>query len=381
MKVLFVTSWYPSSSNALKGIFVKKHAQAIHMAGTNIQVLALSVNHSKKLFEKKVRHFTDEKGLDTHIVELNSRFYKFIHLHIWYQHRVLRQYYTKNIRPYFKPQVVNSVVLYPAGILGHRLARKENCPHVIIEHWSKVGRFMKKSLFAAAGRKAYGHAKKIVVVSQYAKSMLTPYVKDPGKLAVIPNVINTEMFHPSQQAVAGTPIVFACVAHWTVPKRPDLIFESLQNLATLHKKTILLHVVGEGVFLRQLKARSWDFAIQYHGSLPPEKVAGIFRSSHYFLHASDVETFSVVIAEALASGLPVLASEAGAIPELISSNNGLVCKNTVEAWTQGLLSLLGKNDYDPASIATQACERFNEAHIGQAFTAVYNQAVLQSNPR
>lgn len=376
-----MTSWYPGSSNALKGIFVKKHAQAIHAAGADIQVLALSINHSKKLFEKKVRHFTDEKGLDTHIIELNSRLYKFIHLHIWYQHRVLWQYYTKNIRPGFKPQVVNSVVLYPAGILGHRLAQKENCPHVIIEHWSKVGRFMKKSLFATAGRKAYDHAKKIVVVSQYAKGMLVPYVKDKDKLAVIPNVINTEMFYPPQQAVAGTPLVFACVAHWTVPKRPDLLFESLQNLATLHKKTILLHVVGEGVFLRQLKARSWGFAIQYHGSLPPEKVAGIFRASHYFLHASDVETFSVVIGEALASGLPVLASEAGAIPELINNNNGLVCKNTIEAWTQGLLSLLGKHDYDPASIATQARARFNDAHIGQAFMAIYNQVVLQSNPR
>ena len=49
MKVLFISSWYPNTTNALKGVYVKKHAQAIHSAGVDIRVLAVTVNPSSVL--------------------------------------------------------------------------------------------------------------------------------------------------------------------------------------------------------------------------------------------------------------------------------------------------------------------------------------------
>ena len=74
MKVLFISSWYPNSTNPLKGVFVKKHAAAIKSAGVDIEVLALTVSYSKKFYEKKVYKTTDENGVVTHLIELNSRF-------------------------------------------------------------------------------------------------------------------------------------------------------------------------------------------------------------------------------------------------------------------------------------------------------------------
>src|SRR5436190_17009577 len=103
MKVLFISSWYPNSTNPLKGIFVKKHAEAIKKAGVEIEVLALTVNYSKRLYEKKVTVSTDENGIRTHLIEINSSVYKLIHVNLLLQCNFLKKYFKHEIKPSFKP--------------------------------------------------------------------------------------------------------------------------------------------------------------------------------------------------------------------------------------------------------------------------------------
>ena len=76
MNVLFIAGWYPNSTFKYQGIFSKKHAHAIKSAGVNIKAMALTVNHSKKVLEFKSDFFTDEAGVETLLLEINSRFYK-----------------------------------------------------------------------------------------------------------------------------------------------------------------------------------------------------------------------------------------------------------------------------------------------------------------
>jgi len=370
MKVLFISSWYPNSTNPLKGIFVKKHAQAIHSAGIEIEVLALSVSYSKKLFEKKINSFEDGDGIKTHIIELNSRFYKLIYIDLFLQFFFLKNYYYKKIKDDFKPDLIHSNVLFPAGILGYRLSKKEKLQHVITEHWSKVDKFMSKSLYASKGKKAYNHAKKVTVVSNYLKKSIAKYFNDESKIEIVPNVVNTDLFFYRKKSPVPGVLIFTCVAHWSNPKRPDLIFNSLENLSKKINKNIILNVVGEGNLLNELKKLNWNYKINYHGNKNAQDLSGLLQSSDYFLHASDIETFSIVIAEALSTGTPVLASNAGAIPELINGQNGFVCNNTLEEWTEGLMKLINKNDFEGKLISEQM-KKFNSESIGNQFKILY----------
>jgi hypothetical protein len=153
MKVLFIASWYPNSTNPLKGIFIKKHAEAIKKAGVEIELLALTVSYSKRVFEKKVSKTKDENGVNTHLIEVNSRFYKLIHVDMLLQFTFLKKYFYKEVKPTFTPDIIHSNVLFPAAIMGYWLARKEKIPHVVTEHWSKVDDFFSKSLYSKAGKK------------------------------------------------------------------------------------------------------------------------------------------------------------------------------------------------------------------------------------
>ena len=376
MKVLMITPWYPNSCNPLQGVFVRNHARAIKSAGVEIVVLALTINPSTKWFQKKTYQHIDDEGVKVHMIELNSRFHDYLYANIYYQYWLLKKYFYRHIAKDFSPDVIHSAVIYPGAVLGHWLARRERKVHVITEHWSKIDRFMRKIFFSRLGRAAYHDASRISVVSEYLKVNVMQYAAE-DKIKVIPNVVETEVFnYTARESGKSEKIAFTCVAIWKKPKRPDLLFSALQQVSPQLSKPVVLNVVGEGPMMDELLARNWSFIINPVGNVDQKKLAEILKTTDYFLHASDHETFSLVIAEALSSGVPVLASGIGAIPELINENNGLTCENTVEAWSEAIQDLVARQDYDPYKIRELAL-RFDKISIGKAFMDLY-QDVLES---
>jgi glycosyltransferase involved in cell wall biosynthesis len=350
-------------------VFVKKHAAAIKSSGVEIEIIAITVSPSAKLFEKKEYETIDENGIKTHNVELNSVFYKFIHVHLFWQYGILKKVYLQKVKPHFKPDIIHSNVLYPAAIMGDWLANREGLPHIITEHWSKVNDFMNKSFFSRYGLKAYNRAKKITVVSEFLGKNISGHLTDKEKIVRVPNVINTHVFNYEAKQSHPEKLVFTCTASWTAPKRPDLIFESLEKISHSIKRKITLNVIGRGPLLDELKNKKWTFSVNYHGNLDSSGIAAILHRSDFFLHASDMETFSIVTVEALATGTPVLTSQVGGLPELVNENNGLILQNRLEDWTQGIVKLTERNfDYEAIS---RSAQKFSVSEIGKAFREVY----------
>jgi alpha-1,6-mannosyltransferase len=58
---------------------------------------------------------------------------------------------------------------------------------------------------------------------------------------------------------------------------------------------------------------------------PAAQVARLMASADALLHAGDQETFGLVILEAMASGIPVVAVAAGAFQEIVTEQCGLLC--------------------------------------------------------
>jgi alpha-1,6-mannosyltransferase len=58
----------------------------------------------------------------------------------------------------------------------------------------------------------------------------------------------------------------------------------------------------------------------------PLEVARLMASSDVLLHAGDQEAFGLVVLEAMACGLPVVAARAGALPELVPFHCGRLCR-------------------------------------------------------
>jgi glycosyltransferase involved in cell wall biosynthesis len=334
-------------------------------------VLVLTVSPGK-FFQVKIDTTIDEYGIKTHKIEFNSWFYKLIHLDIFLQFGFLKKLYYKRIIQKFKPDIIHSNVLYPASIMGDQLAKKEGLPHIITEHWSGVDKFIDKSLYAVAGKKAYDSAKYITVVSAFLKKSISKHVHESDKVKVIPNVVDPNMFFfkPKQK---NEKLRFCCVAHWAGGKRPDLLFAALEKFASDSSVQFELDVIGEGPLIEHIKKVNWSFEVSYQGNLFKEEIAERLRRSDYFLHASNMETFSIVIAEAFSTGTPVLASKVGAIPELVNDANGILCENTVESWLEGLKVIIQKQ-FDNEQISRNS-ERFAPQNVGKALKELYSNLI------
>ena len=78
------------------------------------------------------------------------------------------------------------------------------------------------------------------------------------------------------------------------------------------------------------------------GALPPERISGLYLASDVFVLASRFEGYGMALTEAIAHGLPVVSTSAGAIPDTVPAGTGLlVPPNDVAALAQALRRLIG----------------------------------------
>jgi glycosyltransferase involved in cell wall biosynthesis len=193
-------------------------------------------------------------------------------------------------------------------------------------------------------------------------------------MVVIPNIINTEIFKYEPKSISNKNISFMCIASWRLPKRLDLIFEALCRFAPESKKAILLRVVGDGVQTEKFKNHKTpeNLHIEWLGVLDKSTIAYLFHSTDLFLHASDIETFSIVTVEALSTGTPVIASNVGALPELINDSNGVLTENNPEHWLHSIRKALTQH-FDNESISRKM-DKYSPENVGNLIVEIYRQA-------
>ena len=378
MKVLFISSWYPTPLNPNFGIFVKEHARAIKASNTDIRVLAIIVQRSDLFFKTSYREYIDESGIRTSEIIINTRMRDLIYHIVPLQSRIAYWYFKNQIKPYFSPDIIHSNVIFSAGMIGDFFSRKLKKPHLITEHWSKIGSLLKKPYLSFLANRSYKKADKLLVVSKFLKSKIISLLPtlNNKKIEVIPNVISNDVFDYKEKTSSTDVITFCAVATWTTKRNPDKKPELFINaLAEIQKKTqikIKLTMVGNGNRVNELiyLCKSLNLDAEFVGFQTKDKIAIILQNSDYFIHASTIETFGVVIVEALMTGTPVICSNVGGLPELINESNGVLCQNNTVDWVLGIEKLL-QTDFNRKEIAENVKNRFSYEKIGKEISTVY----------
>lgn len=384
MKVLYLSSWYPSEKNPNSGIFVKEHARAIKTTQTELRVLAILVEHAKPYLKTLHREYTDESGIQTFEIIIQTNFRDVVYHLVPLQKYLAFKYFKKFIKPYFNPDIIHSNVIFPAGMIGDYFAHKLNKPHVITEHWSKIAGLLKKPYLSILAKKAYKNADRILPVSQFLEGNLLGLLPNlnQDKFKIISNVISSEVYNYKEKLLIDDEIRFCAIAMWATKRQPDKIPELfIEAMAEIQKKStrkIKLTMVGGGNRVEELKqlCKSFHLNADFVGFQTKNQIADILHNTHYFVHASMVETFGVVIVEALMTGTPVICSNVGGLPELINSSNGVLCENTVTDWIMGLEEII-QSDFDRKKMAEDVKNRYSYELIGKEIASVYKTLLLK----
>lgn len=177
------------------------------------------------------------------------------------------------------------------------------------------------------------------------------------KVVCIPNGVNIEDFEVTYskeqcRSITGLPqnhriIIF--MGYLAPHKGPEFLLEAVYRLIQ-KQSDVLLVFMGTGILFKELKDLTHQLGLDNHvvflGHISDKNFkAMVLKAADIFCLPSLYECFPLVILEAMASGLPVIASNISGIPELIThGKNGLLCQPGNSSELEEAINYLLEND-------------------------------------
>lgn len=385
MKILIVSESYPPKISGV-AVFVSELARFLKFKAQKVVIFTNSPDASSKI-----------EGAD------GLKIYYFASVPNPFRHNLrvsLPQ--KKKIETIFKnerPDIVHCQDPSLLSKLAVEVATKLKIPVVITHHFtfqlveSYLPDFLKKF---ARGRlikylnKLYQKANLVTCPSKY----VTRELNDNGIAAtikIIANGVNLKKFTPDQKQKSKHPIILY-VGRLDPEKEVEVVLKAAQEILQVRNpktKDIEFYFVGKGEllekFCQEVKEKKLEERIHFFSALQPnsQQLIRIYQKAWVFWTASRSESQGIVVLEALASGLPVIAPNAGGIPEMIKNNfNGCLVKNNTSAeFKEKLLYLL--NNYSQyqkiASNTLSTAKKYELTGQLLKFLTVYKQ--LQASAR
>ena len=250
------------------------------------------------------------------------------------------------------------------------LRRRLRVPVVVSEHLSS---FVDGSLGRpqqALARQVFERADLVCPVSDDLAGRLAA-LAPRARLQVVSNVVDTDLFHPPA-ARHGGPARLAVVAGLHPRKGVDHLLRALVRVR--EETPAVLEVAGDGPARTDLETLADRLGIgtevEFLGIQDRTGVAALMRRADLLVVPSLAENQPVVLLEAQASGLPVVASDVGGVREVVDAFAGrLVPSGDVDALAGAIKAVLAApGHYDRSMIATRARERYGRKPLQRAGT-------------
>ena len=360
MKVMIVASWYPTPENPLNGIFFQQRAQALARSGCDVSVAVTEV--CLRLGGRKTGLSVRQESGVTEYRYLRRNMTPFWEEGIAKQQiSMLRRIYKQICKDSGKPDVIH-LESARCAYAAVALSRKENIPLTYTEHYSGIlnsapGTFLDRTM-----RLAVDAADHIFLLCTAMRNKLEPPAE---KTSVLPNSIDFSEFSVSEQAV---PFTFAALGGLGKIKGYDILLRAFAQVQEKHPDCRLV-IGGDGperealLTLRdELGLR--DF-VQFPGRISPQQRTEFFCGKSAFVCSSLTETFSIVVIEAFASGLPVVATKCGGPEDLVNDSNGYLAeKGNSAALAQAMLRMIeNRNQFDSLQIRGDAWRLYDESNV------------------
>jgi len=206
------------------------------------------------------------------------------------------------------------------------------------------------SLLAALEGGNARRASRVLVPSEHSRRRaVEAYRLDPERVSVVPEGLDLGPWREGAEGRAGGAVILS-VARQYRRKDTRTLLEAFSRVRGRHPAAAL-RIVGGGPELPALRARAAELglgaAVTFLGELPDdEAVRREYLAADVFCLPSLQEGFGIVLLEAMAAGLPIVATRAAAIPEVVPDGEAglLVPPSDPEALAEALDRLLSDPD-------------------------------------
>jgi len=188
--------------------------------------------------------------------------------------------------------------------------------------------------------KVFSQADKVVLTTESSAEEVKKRYSIPAfKIAVIPNYVDTDLFH--QTPLKGREkIRIGYIGRLVEAKNPMTLLDAISGLP------VSLYMVGNGPLLEILKrkAERQDSEVTFFGNIPNDQLPAILNQCDLFVLPSLYEGHPKSLLEAMACGLPVIATDVPGNRELIRHEaDGVLCGTSADEIRKAIL-LLKENE-------------------------------------
>jgi glycosyltransferase involved in cell wall biosynthesis len=251
---------------------------------------------------------------------------------------------------------------YLSSFLAAKIAKRYSKPLVLTQHntfieYNNIWDTAEKLNDLAVGKQVLKEADKIIVVSNATRNYVLSLGAEPEKTEVLYNGVDLDRFKPLPEvkdemrkklSISEKACVALTVRRLVYKNGIDTLLESAE-IAVKENSNLVFVVVGEGPDFEEVKAKIAQLGIQRNfrltGFVSDEDLPFYYNVADLFvLPSKSGEGLPLVALEAMACGLPVIATDVGGILEVISEDYGkLVPPNYPISLAEGILEFSCKD--------------------------------------
>jgi 1,2-diacylglycerol 3-alpha-glucosyltransferase len=276
---------------------------------------------------------------------------------------------------------------FVTGWLGANFARRSRHPlvftyHTRIDEYAHYAPFephVARAALTALTRTFANRVDAVIVPTAAMQQRLRDFgVHVP--ITVVPSSIDVDRFAAGHRTRAVRAMlggndaarIVLTVSRIAREKHLELALDALARA-----RDVRLAIVGDGPDRARLEKRAAALGVrdrvQFTGALEPSALPDVYASSDAFVFPSPTETQGLVLAEALAAGLPVVAAD-GAVNREVLGGFGRLVPPDPQAYADALTAALAA-PRDPAAVES-ARARFGRARQAESVTEVYRSVSL-----
>ena len=298
----------------------------------------------------------------------------------------------KRLHTDFQFNIIHAHFSYPDGVVAMWLSRRYRVPYLITEHalwtnWMGNNSFIRGLAVKAVNCSAY-----TIAATPALKDSISHFTKQSDNIKIIPNGVDAEEFSLSDNIRKAGTCRLLFVGFINHNKGVDILLHALSNLVRWNPD-IHLTLIGDSLYAASdiEKNHVYHLAgklgleshLTFAGLKQPREVAQYMSESDVLILPSRRETFGSVIIEALACGIPVVATRCGGPEYILNEEVGLlVPKEDPEALANGIRHVLEHREkYKPETLHSYATKLYSWDIIARENYTLYEQALMANSHR
>jgi glycosyltransferase involved in cell wall biosynthesis len=376
MNILVLTHSYPDSNHKWRGIFVQEQVKALSLKHDIIVVyFKVDYSHFSPFSDYSFLKRANGRVTD-YEVTINKSFP--VITQIKYLANTYR-FIKDEILKQKKIDIIHSHLSYPGGFLGTIVQKKRKIPNILTEH-SRIKSYFRSWFHKQCVRYALRKTTSIIAVSSALSEEIISFCHRP--VTVIHNIVDSDKFELKKNKSGEIINIGFLGSLKNNNKGLDIL---LKSVSLLERKNFFLHIGGNGVLLDDFKKMALDLNIdskcKFYGEISQDEIADFYSKLDLFVLASRSETFGIVLIEAMACGIPVIATKCGGPQEIVTPSTGmLIPKENIEELKNAIISMSENiGSYNNEAIRNYANKYFGQEVFVERLSDLYQEIITKKS--